>query len=88
MWAVPLEPMLISTGHAGVAFRTRLFVTILYVVALAPLVHQMGLLGGGVASVAASALMAGGMLVGVMRWYRDPGVRLTAAALAAQKSAS
>ncbi len=88
MWAVPLEPMLFSTGHATAAFRTRLAVTVLYLIALAPLVHRLGLVGGGAASVVASALMAGGMLAGVVRWYRNPSLGLVGGPIAAQKTPS
>ena len=72
IWALPLEPMLISTGHASAAVITRLVVSALYLVSLAPLVGRMGVVGGGVAAVGASILLGVGMMLGVMRWYRDP----------------
>ncbi len=72
IWALPLEPMLISTGHANVAVLTRLVVSALYLLSLAPLVGRMGVVGGGIAAVGASILLGLGMMIGVMRWYRDP----------------
>ena len=72
IWALPLEPMLISTGHASAAVLTRLIVSALYLLSLAPLVGRLGVVGGGIAAVGASVLLGVGMMLGVMRWYRDP----------------
>jgi O-antigen/teichoic acid export membrane protein len=72
IWALPLEPMLISTGRAGQALWVRLVVSVIYVLALAPMVGRMGLIGVGAASVGAEALMGAGMLIGVLHWYHDP----------------
>ena len=72
IWALPLEPMLISTGHASAAVLTRLVVSALYLLSLAPLVGRLGVVGGGIAAVGASVLLGVGMMLGVMRWYRDP----------------
>ena len=72
IWALPLEPMLISTGHASAAVLTRLVVSALYLLSLAPLVGRLGVVGGGIAAVGASVLLGIGMMLGVMRWYRDP----------------
>ena len=72
IWALPLEPILISTGRAGTALRTRVLVSAAYLIALQPLVSRLGVVGAGVASVGAAILMGGGMLLGVIRWRRDP----------------
>jgi len=70
IWALPLEPMLVSVGRPGVAVRVRIAVSILYVAALFPLVHAFGLTGAGIATVGAALLMLVGMLVSVVVWYR------------------
>lgn len=76
IWALPLEPLLISTGRAGAAFRARLTVAICYLLCLAPLIHRFGVIGAGVASVGGSVLMVAGMMLGVLGWYRDPNTGL------------
>ena len=73
IWALPLEPMLVSVGRPGVAVRVRIAVSILYVAALFPLVQAFGLTGAGAATVGASLLMLVGMLVSVVVWYRSGG---------------
>jgi O-antigen/teichoic acid export membrane protein len=72
IWALPLEPMLISTGRAGQALWARLIVSAIYLLALAPMVGRLGLIGVGATSVGAEVLMGAGMLLGVLHWYRDP----------------
>lgn len=73
IWALPLEPMLVSLGRPGIAVRVRIAVSILYVAALFPLVRAFGLTGAGAATVGASLLMLVGMLVSVLVWYRSGG---------------
>lgn len=73
IWALPLEPMLVSLGRPGAAVRVRIAVSILYVAALFPLVRAFGLIGAGAATVGASLLMLVGMLVSVVVWYRSGG---------------
>ncbi len=72
IWALPLEPMLISTGRAGQALTARLIVSAMYLLVLAPAVSRYGLIGVGATSVGAETLMGVGMLMGVLHWYRDP----------------
>jgi len=60
--ALPLEPMLVSLGHAGSALRVRLVVSGAYLVALTPIVERFGAVGAGASLVAASAILALGML--------------------------
>lgn len=74
IWAFPLEPLLISTGHAGTALRVRLWSTAFYVPLLLWLLREMGLLGAGIAALAASIVIFIALLVPVVRWFR---VRLT-----------
>jgi O-antigen/teichoic acid export membrane protein len=71
IWALPLEPMLISTGRAGAAVRVRVVVSIVFLAALFPLVRGFGLDGAGAASLAASLLMLVGMLASVVSWSRS-----------------
>ena len=73
IWALPLEPMLVSLGRPGAAVRVRIAVSILYVAALFPLVRTFGLAGAGAATVGASLLLLVGMLVSVVVWYRSGG---------------
>ncbi len=82
MWAMPLEPMLISTGRPGASLRTRIVVSACYLLALAPMVRHFGVVGAGMASVAASVLLGVGMLIGVVQWRRD--VRIGPAARQSQ----
>ena len=72
IWALPLEPMLISTGRAGQALTARLVVSALYLLVLAPMVGRYGLIGVGATSVGAELLLGAGMMLGVLHWYRDP----------------
>jgi O-antigen/teichoic acid export membrane protein len=72
VWALPFEPMLISTGRAGAAVKVRLVVSAFYLAALVPAVRSHGLIGAGVAELVASILMFTGMLISVLRWYRAP----------------
>jgi O-antigen/teichoic acid export membrane protein len=71
IWALPLEPTLVSVGRPGAAVRVRICVSILYVAALFPMVRTFGLTGAGAATVGAAVLMLMGMLVSVLVWYRS-----------------
>lgn len=76
IWAVPLEPLLISTGLAAPAFRARLGVTLLYVPLLYLLVASDGdwggLRGAGLASVLGMALLFLSQFWLVRRWFQRP----------------
>lgn len=72
LWALPLEPLLMSTGGAGAAFRMRLAVTLAYLPLLYWASIQGGLIGAGIAAVIGAALMLVGQLWLVLRWYRRP----------------
>jgi O-antigen/teichoic acid export membrane protein len=70
IWALPLEPILISTGRAGTAVRVRLAVSVAFLAVLFPATHAFGLSGAGAASVAASLMIFFGLLIAVLRWSK------------------
>ncbi|WP_269714307.1 lipopolysaccharide biosynthesis protein [Caulobacter sp. NIBR2454] len=70
IWALPLEPMLVSLGQAGAALRVRLAVCVLYLGVLVPVVRTWGPNGAGAALVGAGILMGLGMLWALRRGYR------------------
>lgn len=63
LWAFPLEPALISTGRAGIAATVRVLVLIVYVPLLMLCVNEFGLLGTGIAAVAAAVMLLAGQLL-------------------------
>ena len=67
VFALPLEPMLISLGKPGRAVRVRLVVSAAFLAILPFLVTQFGLIGAGAGLVAASAALALGMLFFMLR---------------------
>lgn len=67
VWALPLEPMLISMGRPGMVVRVRLIVAIVFLVALPQVIRRYGLEGGGVVLIAAAAATALGLLVSLRR---------------------
>jgi O-antigen/teichoic acid export membrane protein len=76
IFALPLEPMLISLGKPGLAVRVRLAVGALFLATLPFLVEEFGLIGAGAGLAAAAGLLALGML-----WFilKENGTRMTAA---------
>lgn len=70
IWALPLEPFLISTGRATAAFVTRAAVTILYLPCLFFGLERFGLLGAGYATVAAMGLLFLAQLAVVLQIFR------------------
>jgi len=63
VWALPLEPMLVSLGRPGAALQVRVVVAIAFLVALFPLIDAFGITGAGIALVCSSIAMGLGMLV-------------------------
>jgi O-antigen/teichoic acid export membrane protein len=61
IWALPLEPMLVSLGRPGDALKVRIVVTAGLLIALPFAVRTFGLPGAGGALVAAMAALALGM---------------------------
>lgn len=78
IWAVPLEPLLISIGLAVHAFRLRLAVTLVYLPLLYLLIDHDGAWGGlrgaGLAQVIGMGLLLLGQFWLVRRWFRRPPV--------------
>lgn len=76
VFALPLEPMLISLGKAGAAVRVRLAVSAAFLATLPFLVTRFGLIGAGAGLAAAAGALALGML-----WFilRENGIRHAAA---------
>lgn len=65
--AMPLEPMLVSLGKAGLALRVRAAVCAIYLLALVPLIRFAGLNGAGAALVGVAAALALGMYLALRR---------------------
>jgi O-antigen/teichoic acid export membrane protein len=70
IWALPLEPLLISTGRAAAAVWVRAVASVLFLAVLFPAVRAFGLDGAGAASVGAALMTFAGMLIAVLRWSR------------------
>lgn len=68
LWAFPLEPLLISVGLEAAALRARLAATLVHLVLVATLTPAVGLIGAGMAAVAAALLMVSAQSVPAMRW--------------------
>lgn len=62
IFALPLEPMLVSLGKPGLAVRVRLVVGVLFLAAVPFLVEAFGLIGAGAGLAAAAGALALGML--------------------------
>jgi O-antigen/teichoic acid export membrane protein len=60
------EPALMATGHAGAAFRLRLWTTILQAILLAALLPTWGVTGAAVATLVASAVSL--LWFGIIAW--------------------
>jgi len=75
VFALPLEPMLVSLGKPGAAVRVRLAVSAAFLAMLPFLVKQFGLIGAGAGLAAAAGALALGML-----WFilRENGTRRSA----------
>jgi len=67
IFAIPLEPMLISLGKPGAAVRVRLAVGVLFLAAMPFLVTRFGLIGAGAGLAAAAGALALGMLWFILR---------------------
>lgn len=67
IFALPLEPMLISLGKPGRAVWVRLAVSAAFLAALPFLVQRFGLIGAGAGLAAAAGALALGMLLFILR---------------------
>mgnify|MGYP007026207893 FL=1 len=63
VWALPLEPMLVSLGRPGVVVWVRLTAAVAFLAVLPVAIGTYGLPGAGAALVGATLAMAAGMLV-------------------------
>lgn len=72
IFALPLEPMLISLGKPGAAVVVRVAISAVFLAALPFLVDHFGLIGAGAGLAVATAALAVGML-----WFilREDGIR-------------
>ncbi len=70
VWALPLEPMLVSMGRPGAVLQVRLVVAAIFLATLSPIVNAHGLPGAGAALVGASLATALGMFWSLMRVMR------------------
>jgi O-antigen/teichoic acid export membrane protein len=73
IFALPLEPMLVSQGRPGAALRVRLVVSLAFLASLTLLIGQWGARGAAIGLVAAAATMALGNLGMLLR--RPRGIR-------------
>lgn len=62
VWALPLEPMLVSMGRPALVLWVRLAVAVAFLAALPPVIEAHGLPGAGAALVGAAIATALGML--------------------------
>ena len=74
VWALPLEPMLVSMGRPGAVLQVRLVVAVVFLATLSPIVNAHGLPGAGAALVGAALTTALGMFWSLWRVMRpkDP----------------
>lgn len=70
LWAFPLEPALVSMGRAGMALGVRVVAIVVFVPVLYLLTGSLGLIGAGVATVLASAILLFGQLWPTLRMLR------------------
>lgn len=73
LWALPLEPALVSTGRAGTALAIRLAALVVFVPILLLAVEGLGLVGAGVATLAAAVVLLLGQLAAALRSLPRPG---------------
>lgn len=67
VWGLPLEPLLISTGRASSALKVRAVVAAIYLAILFPMMDLVGLVGAGMAALAAAVLLFALQLGAVLR---------------------
>lgn len=72
IFALPLEPMLVSLGRPGAALRVRMVVSAAFLAALPLLIGEWGAKGAAIGLVAAAAAMALGNLGMLLRGPRGP----------------
>ncbi len=65
----PLEPALISTGRAGSALLVRAATVSLFLTCLFALLPTVGLIGAGIATLAAALIAFAGQAIAVAAWF-------------------
>lgn len=70
VWALPLEPLLISVGRSGAALGARFAVTILFLPLLYACTLKWGLMGAGAAAIAGAVGLLAAQFLPVLRWFR------------------
>ena len=67
IWALPLDPMLVTLGRPGDSLKVRLVVAAALLAALPVMIGRFGITGAGASLVAAMAALAAGMLFMLQR---------------------
>ncbi len=67
----PLEPALISTGRAGTALVIRAASVFVFLGGLFVLIPRIGLIGAGLAMLAAAVVLVSGQSLAVIKWFRS-----------------
>jgi O-antigen/teichoic acid export membrane protein len=67
----PLEPALISTGRAGAALVVRAATVIVFLICMFTLIPELGLVGAGIAMLAAALVGVAGQATAVVVWFRS-----------------
>jgi len=67
IWALPLDPMLVTLGRPGDSLKVRLVVSAALLASLPFMIGRFGITGAGMALVAAMAALAAGMLFMLQR---------------------
>jgi O-antigen/teichoic acid export membrane protein len=80
----PLEPALISTGRAGTALVVRAATVVAFLACMATAIPAFGLVGAGIATLAAALIAVAGQGLAVMTWLEG---RTTARAAPGRASA-
>ncbi|MCS4503119.1 lipopolysaccharide biosynthesis protein [Arhodomonas aquaeolei] len=75
VWWFPLGPLLISAGHPGRALLSQGVGTLVYLAAVAPLVHVMGVEGAGLAAAVSALARLLVRLAAALPWLRTAGSR-------------
>jgi O-antigen/teichoic acid export membrane protein len=78
IWALPLEPMLVSLGRPGDALKVRIGVSALLLATLPFAIRSFGLTGAGACLVVAMAALAVGMFAMLQRGSARPNSAVTA----------
>jgi O-antigen/teichoic acid export membrane protein len=70
LWNAPLEPMLVSGGRQNMVLAIRVLEVIVFIGAAMPLLSQVGLIGVGLAALAARLCAFVLLLIAAIRWLQ------------------